>query len=69
MVLPRFVLKFNTYQVHILGNELTSLKTKLRGTCEKYSKIKVPYKCKKVSDNLSKSNSMVILKQVKGRVV
>ena len=31
------------------------LKTKLRGACEKYSKITVPYKYKKVMDNLSKN--------------
>ena len=29
---------------HIPDNELTSLKTKLRSTCEKYSEIHVPYK-------------------------
>ena len=39
-------------------NELTSLKTKLRSTCEKYSKINVPYKYKKVIDNLSKNKAL-----------
>ena len=51
---------------HIPDNELTSLKTKLRSTCEKYSKINVPYKYKKVIDNLSKNKNIVILKQDKG---
>ena len=37
---------------YIPDNELTSLKTKLRSTCEKYSKIHVPYKYKKVINNL-----------------
>ena len=52
---------------HIPDNELTWLKTKLRSTCEKYSKINVPYKYKKVVDNLSKTKNIVILKQDKGR--
>ena len=47
---------------HIPDNELTSLKTKLISTCEKYSKINVPYKCKKVIDTLSKNKNIVILK-------
>ena len=50
-------------------NELTSLKTKLRSTCEKYSKINVPYKYKNVIDNLFKYKNIVILKQDKGRGV
>ena len=54
---------------HIPDNELTSLKTKLRSTCEKYSKINVSYKYKKVIDNLSKNKNIVILKQGKGRGV
>ena len=54
---------------HIPDNELTSLKTKLRSTCEKYSKINVSYKYKKVIDNLSKNKNIVILKQDKGRGV
>ena len=52
---------------HIPDNELTSLKTKLRSTCEKYSKINVSYKYKKVIDNLSKNKNIVILKLGKGR--
>ena len=54
---------------YIPGNELTSLKTKLRSTCQKYSKTNVPYKYKKVIGNLSKSKSIVILKQDKCRCV
>ena len=54
---------------HIQDNELTSLKTKLRSTCEKYSKIHVPYKYKKVINDLSKNENIVILKQDKGRGV
>ena len=55
--------------IHIPNNELTSLKTKLKCPCEKYSKTNVPYKYKKVIDNLSKRKNIVILKQDKGRGV
>ena len=54
---------------HIPDNELTLLKTKLGSTYEKYSKINVPYKYKKVIDNLPKNKNIVILKQDKGRGV
>ena len=33
---------------HIPEQDLTHVKTKLRNTCEKYCKIKVPFKCKEV---------------------
>ena len=52
---------------HIPDNEVTSLKTKLRSTCKKYSRINVQYKYKNVIDNLSKNKKIVILKQDKGR--
>ena len=45
------------------------LKTKLRSTCEKYSKINVPYKYKKVVDNPPKNKNIVILKQAKEKGV
>ena len=54
---------------HISDNELTSLKTKLRTTCKKYSEINVPYKNKNVISNLSKNKNIVVLKQDKGRGV
>ena len=40
---------------------------KLRNTCEKYSKICVPYKYKKIIDQLSRNKDLCILKQEKGR--
>ena len=52
----------------IPDNELTLLKTKLRSTYEKNSKINVPYKYK-VIDKLSKNKNIAILKQGKGRGV
>ena len=54
---------------HISEQNLAHVKTKLRSTCEKYCKIKVPFKCKEVIKKLSSNNSIVILKQDKGRGV
>ena len=42
------------------------MKTKLRSTCEGYSKINVPYKYKTVIDSLWKSQNICIIKQDKG---
>ena len=49
--------------------ELSKIKTKLRNTCEKYSKVKVPYKHRKIVLELSKNENILILKQDKGRGV
>ena len=54
---------------HLPEEDIINLKTKLRYTCEKYSKIKVPYKYKKVIDNLKRNENIVIMKQDKGRGV
>ena len=53
--------------IHLPDNVLSLLKTKLRSTCEKYSQVNVPYKYKKVIDNLSKNKSILTLKKDKGR--
>ena len=45
------------------------LKTKIKRTCENYSKVKVPYKFQHVIDNLSKNESIIIMRQDKGRGV
>ena len=54
---------------HMPENNLSCFKRKLRNTCEKYSKIHVPYKYKKVIDLLSGNKDLSILKQDKGRGV
>ena len=54
---------------HIPESGLSCLKTKLRNTCEKYSKVHVPYKYKKVTGQLSRNKDLCILKQDKGRGV
>ena len=52
---------------HLNNDVLTRLKTKLRHTCHKYSRIKVPYKYRNVITNLRRNRQLVILKQDKGR--
>ena len=54
---------------HIPEKYLSSLKTKLWSTCEKYSKIHVPYKYKKIIDQLSRNKDLCILEQDKRRCV
>ena len=50
-------------------DDVIKLKTKLRHTCEKYSDFKVPYKYQRTIDTLRRNNSIVVLKQDKGRGV
>ena len=50
------------------GN-LARIKTKLHSTCEKYYQVKPYFKYNQVTQNLSKNNEIVILKQDKGRRV
>ena len=54
---------------NIPEESLSTLKTKLRKTCEKYSRIKVPYKYQQTVKKLSKNQSIVIMKQDKDRGV
>ena len=54
---------------HIPEQTLAHVKTKLRYTCEKYCKIKIPFKYKEVIKKMSNNNSIVILKQDKDRGV
>ena len=54
---------------HIPEVQLSQVKTKLRDACEKYYRIKMPYKHRKSIENLSKRDDVIILKQDKGRGV
>ena len=54
---------------NIPETKLQQIKTKLLSTCDKYTKIKVPYKHRKIVNKLSKRNDIVILKADKGRGV
>ena len=46
---------------HIPEQTLAHVKTKLRNTCEKYCKTKIPWKYKEVIKKLSNNNSIAIL--------
>ena len=54
---------------HIPENDLSRRKTKLRNTCEKYCKVKVPYKYRNILCKVSRREDIVILKQDKRRGV
>ena len=54
---------------HIPEKDLVHIKTKLRNSREKYSKIRVPYKYRKIVETLSKNSRIVIMKQDKERGV
>ena len=49
-------------------SEVSKIKTKLRNTCEKYSKLKVLYRHRKIVLALSKNENIVILKQENNNV-
>ena len=54
---------------HIPQNGISLIKTKLGSTYEKYSNVYMPYEYRRIIENLSKNNSIVIMKQDKGRGV
>ena len=54
---------------NIPETKLQQIKTKLLSTCDKFAKIKVRYKHRKIVYELSKRNDIVILKADKGRGV
>ena len=49
--------------------ELQLIKTKLRNTCEKYTKINVPYKYRRIINELRKREGIAVLKADKGRCI
>ena len=53
----------------ISEDEKSTLKTKLRNTCEKYGRLKTPYKHEQTIRNLMNNNEILIMKQDKGRGV
>ena len=52
---------------NIPETELQLIKAKLRNTCEKDTKIKVPYKYRKIINELRKREDIAVLKADKGR--
>ena len=51
---------------HIPEESLAHIKTKSLNTCEKYSKMRDPYKHRKIVETLLKNSRIVIMKQDKG---
>ena len=45
------------------------MKTRLRNVCDRYNRIRVPYKFRKVVEKLSRNNSIMVLKQDNSRGV
>ena len=50
-------------------DDINRIKTKMRSTCEKYSRINVPCKYRKIVIDLSRNKDIVTMKQDKGRGV
>ena len=59
----------NRYANDIPDNKISHLKTKVRNICDRYNHIRVPYKFRKIVEKLSGNNSIMVLKQDKGRGV
>ena len=54
---------------HLPQDDINRIKTKMRSTFEKFSRINVPYKYRKIVNDLSRNKDIVIMKQDKGRGV
>ena len=52
---------------HLSQQEQDQLKGKIRRICENYSRIKKPYKYKKIIENLSHNKNVLILKRDESR--
>ena len=59
----------NRYVNDISDNKISHLKTKLRNIPDRYQRIRVPYNFRKTVEKLSRNNSIMVLKQDKGRGV
>ena len=59
----------NRYVNEIPVNNISHLKTKLRNICDRYNRIRVPYKFRKTVEQLSRNKSIMVLKEDSGRVV
>ena len=57
------------YLNDIPDSKIKDLKTKLRYICDRYNRIRVPYIFRKKVEKLSRNNSIMVLKQDKGRGV
>ena len=55
------------YANEIANSKISYLKTKLRNICDKYSRIHMPYKYRKIVETLSNNKNIMLLRQDKGR--
>ena len=62
----RFFYHIQTYTNNLDQELQDELKTKIRRTCENFSKLKVAYKHRKIIDDLSRNTDIIILRQDKG---
>ena len=64
-IATEFELFFQNFLIDISNipeSKLSKINTKLRNTCKKYSKVKVPYRHRKIILDLSKTENIVILR-------
>ena len=59
----------NRYANDIPDNKISHLKTKIKNICDRYNRIRVPYKSQKIVEKLSRNNRIMVLKQDKGKGV
>ena len=64
-----FLYQIQKYTSNLDQQIQDELKSKIRRTCENYSKGKVPYSFQHLIDNLSKNRNIIIMRQDKGRGV
>ena len=57
----------NCYVNEIPDNKISHLKTKLRTICERYNRIHVPYKFRKIVEKLSRNKITMVLKKRHGQ--
>ena len=64
-----YLQRINRYINDIPDNNISHLKTKLRNIWDRYNRIRLPYKFQKIVEKLARNNSIMVLKQDKGRGV
>ena len=64
-----FYQRISYHTTHLSCNEQEELKSKVRGICENYIKIRTPYKYKTVIQNLSQNRNIVLLNHDKGQEI
>ena len=63
-----FSQSIDRYVNNIPDNKIRHLKIKLRSICDRHNNIRLTYKFQKIVEKLSRNNSIMVIKQDKGRV-